>query len=65
MGGLESSVTNELSPSGVVRLETLDGEPMATFISGGSTLKRYHEPLLVKCYARWMQQRCEKKRKMF
>ena len=44
MRGLGPFVFNELSPSGVVRLETLDGEPMANYING-SRLKLYHEPL--------------------
>ena len=44
MRGLGPFVINELSPSGAVRLETLDGEPMANYING-SRLKLYHEPL--------------------
>ena len=43
--GLGPYVINELLSSGVVRLQTLDGEPMATFIST-CWLKRYHETLI-------------------
>ena len=43
MRGLGPFVINELSLSGAVRLETLDGEPMANYING-SRLKLYHEP---------------------
>ena len=42
--GLGSYVIFELNNSGAVRLETLDGEPMANFING-SRLKRFEEPL--------------------
>ena len=35
---------NSISPSGLVRLETLDGEPMANYING-SRLRVYNEPL--------------------
>ena len=44
MRGLGPYVINELTTGGAVRLETLDGEPMANFING-SCLKRFHEPL--------------------
>ena len=44
MRDLGPFVINELSPSGAVRLETLDGEPMANYINK-SRLKLYHEPL--------------------
>ena len=37
-------VINSISPSGSVRLETLDGEPMANYING-SRLRVYNEPL--------------------
>ena len=42
--GVGPFVINEITPSGTVRLETLDGEPMANFING-SRLCVYHEPL--------------------
>ena len=44
MRGLGPFVINEISNGGAVRLETLDGEPMGTFING-SRLKHFHEPL--------------------
>ena len=44
MWGLGPYVLNTMSPSGVVRLETLEGEQMANFING-SRLKKYEEPL--------------------
>ena len=44
MRGLGPFVINDLSPSGAVRLESLDGEPMANFIND-SRLKKYNEPL--------------------
>ena len=44
MRGLGPFVINEITNGGAVRLETLDGEPMSTFING-SRLKRFHEPL--------------------
>ena len=44
MCGLGPYVINELTTGGAVRLETLEGEPMANFING-SCLKRFHEPL--------------------
>lgn len=44
MQGLGPFVINEISNGGAIRLETLDGEPMGTFING-SRLKRFHEPL--------------------
>ncbi|MCO5559629.1 hypothetical protein L7F22_013230 [Adiantum nelumboides] len=37
-------VIEDLSPSGAVKLSTLDGEPMANWISG-CRLKKYHLPL--------------------
>lgn len=37
-------VINEITNGGAVRLETLEGEPMGTFING-SQLKCFHEPL--------------------
>ena len=42
--GLGPYVINSISPSGLVRLETLDGEPMANYING-SWLRVYNEPL--------------------
>ena len=42
--GLGPYVISELNNSGAVRLETLDGEPMANFING-SRLKKFEEPL--------------------
>lgn len=45
MRGLGPFVINELSSSGAVRLETLDGAPMANFIND-SRLKKYEEPLM-------------------
>ena len=42
--GLGPFVMNSISPSGLVRLETLDGEPMANYING-SWLRVYNEPL--------------------
>ena len=44
MRGLGPYVINEITSGGAVRLEDLDGEPMANFING-SCLKRFHEPL--------------------
>ena len=44
MRGLGPFVINEITNGGAVRLETLDGEPMGSFING-SRLKRFHEPL--------------------
>ena len=44
MRGLGPFVINEITNGSAVRLETLDGEPMSTFING-SHLKRSHEPL--------------------
>ena len=44
MHGLGPFVINEITNGGAVRLETLDGEPMGTFING-SRLKHFHEPL--------------------
>ena len=38
-------VIHSLSPSGAVQLATLEGEPMANWISGGCRLKKYHLPL--------------------
>ena len=38
-------VKNELNISGAIRLETLDGKPMANYING-SCLKKYKEPLI-------------------
>ena len=45
--GLGLYVIDKLSPSGSVRLSTLDGKPMANYING-SRLKVYHEPLTPK-----------------
>ena len=42
--GLGPFIINEITNGGAVRLATLDGEPMGTFING-SRLKRFHEPL--------------------
>ena len=42
--GLGPFVINELTSSGAVRLETLDGAQMPNFING-SRLKKYEEPL--------------------
>ena len=42
--GLGPFIINSISPSGSVRLETLDGEPMANYING-SWLHVYNEPL--------------------
>ena len=42
--GLGPFVINEISPSGSIRLETLNGELMANYING-SRLRVYHEPL--------------------
>lgn len=44
MHGLGPNVINEITTGGAVRLKTLQGEPMPSFING-SCLKRYHEPL--------------------
>lgn len=44
MQGLGPFVINEITTGGVICLETLDGEPMATFINA-SRLKRFHKPL--------------------
>ena len=44
MRGLGPFVINDLSPSGAVRLENLDEEPMANFING-SHVKKYNKPL--------------------
>ena len=44
MQGLGPFVINELKSSGAVRLETLDGEQMVSFING-SRLRLYNEPL--------------------
>ena len=37
---------NSISPNGLIRLETFDGEPMANYING-SCLCVYNEPLTV------------------
>ena len=42
--GMGPYVIHDLSASGAVHLATLDGEPMANWISG-CRLKKYHEPL--------------------
>ena len=42
--GLGPFVMNTITPSGSVRLETLDGEPMANYING-SRLHVYNEQL--------------------
>ena len=42
--GLGPFIINEITNGGAVRLATLDGEPMGTFING-SRLKHFHEPL--------------------
>ena len=42
--GMGPFVIHELSASGAVQLATLDGEPMANWISG-CRIKKYHEPL--------------------
>ena len=42
--GLGPFVINSISPNGLVRLETLDGEPMANYING-SCLHVYNKPL--------------------
>ena len=42
--GLGPYIIHNLSASGAVHLATLDGEPMANWISGCG-LKKYHEPL--------------------
>ena len=44
--GLGLLVINELTSSGAVRLEILDGAQMPNFING-SCFKRYEEPLMV------------------
>ena len=44
MQGLGPFVILDITTGGAIKLETLDGEPMANFING-SCLKRYHEPL--------------------
>ena len=44
MRGLGPFVINELSPSGAVHLETLDGEQMTDFING-IHIRQYLEPL--------------------
>ena len=44
--GLGPFVINSISPSGSIRLETLDGEPMANNING-SQLHVYNEPLTI------------------
>lgn len=49
--GMGPYVINEITPSGTVRLETIDGEPMANFING-SRLRVYHEPLTDEMLAR-------------
>ena len=45
--GLGPYVIDEISPSGLVQLATLDGKQMANYING-SRLKVYHEPLTPK-----------------
>ena len=50
MRGLGPYVINAITIGGAVRLETLQGEPMPSFING-SCLKRYHEPLTPKMLA--------------
>lgn len=42
--GLGPFVINEIFTRGAIRLATLDGEPMQTFING-SRLKRFHQTL--------------------
>ena len=42
--GMGPYVIHQLSASGAVQLATLDGEPMANWISG-CRVKKYHEPL--------------------
>ena len=49
--GMGPFVIHELSASGVVQLATLDGEPMANWISG-CRVKKYHEPLTPKILQR-------------
>lgn len=49
--GINPFVINQITPSGIVHLETLDGEPMANFING-SQLCVYHEPLIDSMLAR-------------
>ena len=43
--GMGPYVIHDLSASGAIHLATLDGEPMANWISG-YRLKKYHEPLI-------------------
>ena len=47
MRGLGSFVINEITSGGAVHLETLEGDPMTSFINEGC-LKRFHEPLTPK-----------------
>ena len=42
--GLGPFVINSISSSGLIRLETLDGEPIANYLNG-SCLHVYNEPL--------------------
>ena len=44
MRGLGPFIINEITNGGAVRLATLNGEPMGTFING-IRLKHFHEPL--------------------
>lgn len=59
MRGLGPYVINTITPSGAVRLETLDGEQMANFING-SRLKKYEEPLTEDMLQRMHQARTRK-----
>ena len=42
--GLGPFVINDISPSGSIQLETLDGDPMANYMNG-SCLRVYNKPL--------------------
>ena len=59
MRGLGPYVLNTISPSGTMRLETLEGEQMANFING-SRLKKYEEPLTEDMLQRMHQARTRK-----
>ena len=59
MQGLGPYVLNTITPSGAVRLETLEGEQMANFING-SHLKKYEEPLTEDMLQRIHQARTRK-----
>lgn len=49
--GMGPFVIKDLSPSGAIKLENLDGDKMPSWISG-CRVKKYHEPLTAKMLAR-------------